>query len=120
MTRDLVHQTAVRFLDQFISRGAAPDIREVRDSLVCDEGTAQKLLGELPEDEPDERQAFDAFRRFLAYELEHRCNRDSSGPPNLALLVSWTEWDWADGQTTSDPAQWHDWLDAARTAAEAS
>jgi hypothetical protein len=35
-------------------------------------------------------------------------------------MVSWTGYSWGDGETTSDPAQWHDWLlsvDAARRAA---
>jgi hypothetical protein len=120
MTPDLVRRTAVVFLDQFIRRGAAPDIRDVRGRLADDEMTGQTLLDELPTGDPDERQAFDAFRRFLANELEAHPSQDISEGPNLTLLLSWTEWDWGDGQTTSDPAQWHDWLGAAKIAADAA
>lgn len=72
-----MYRAAVAFFDQFISRGAAPDVRQLRDELVGDERTKQALLDQLPSQEVDERQAFDAFRRFLAAELERRGLRAS-------------------------------------------
>ena len=56
----------------------------------------------------DEKQAFEAMRGFLTAFWE-RENRRSDVIRNI---LSWTEFE-PDGGT-SDPAQWHDWLDAVR------
>jgi hypothetical protein len=117
---ELVHSSAVVFLDQFIARGAARDLRQLRSRLASDEGAKKGLLDQLPSRGVDEREAFDALRRFLAVELNERGDQELSGGPNLVLLLSWTEWDWGDGRTTADPAQWHDWLAAAESARRAA
>ncbi len=116
----LVHRAAVSFLDQFISRGAAQDVRQLRDQLASDGRTKKALLDQLPSQEVDDREAFDAFRRFLAAELERSGSHGIGGGPDLAEMVSWTEYDWGDGDTTSDPAQWHDWLGSVETARRAA
>jgi len=38
----LVHRAAVSFLDQFISRGAGQDVRQLRDQLVSDGRTKRR------------------------------------------------------------------------------
>ena len=111
MTPDEVNDAVLAFLDQFITRGAAPDILSLRERLVSDPEARQLLDEKLPTHDLSEREAFDAMRAFFAEEWE-RGERTSypSGPPDLVLLESWTSWE-PDGGT-SDPAQWHDWLDA--------
>lgn len=107
MEPDLFSRSTVAFFDQFISRGATQDVRDLRDKLVSDQGTKKALLEQLPAHGADERAAFEAFRRFLAAEAGQQ------GPgtgPDLAVMVAWMEYDWGDGETTSDPAQWHDWV----------
>jgi hypothetical protein len=111
---ELVYCSAVEFLGQFIARGAAEDLHQLRARLVNDERTKKLLLEQLPARDIDERDAFDAFRRFLSVELEQREHQNWAGSPDLVLLLSWTDWG-ADG-LTSDPAQWHDWLAAVATA----
>jgi hypothetical protein len=116
---ELVYVSALAFLDQFISRGAADDLHQLRAKLANDEHTKKLLLDQLPAHDVDEREAFDALRQFLAIELEQRERREWAGGPDLVLLLSWTEWNWDDGRTTSDPAQWHDWVGAIDTARRA-
>jgi hypothetical protein len=111
---ELVCGSAIKFLDQFIARGAAEDLHQLRARLVSDERTKKLLLEQLPARDVDERDAFDAFRRFLSVELEQREHQNWAGTPDLVLLLSWTDWA-ADG-LTSDPAQWHDWLGAVAAA----
>jgi len=113
MSPDLVNRAALAFLDQFIGRGAAPDVRDVRRKLRTDADAQQLLVDQLPRGEVDERGAFDAFRRFLAIELEERGTQEFEGPPDLGLLLAWTTFD---DHTTSDPAQWPDWLAAVSAA----
>jgi hypothetical protein len=109
MEADPVYRAAVAFFDQFISRGAASDVRQLRDRLVADEHTKQELLDQLSGD-ADEREAFTAFRRFVTEEATRQGPRGTGDGPDLAELASWTDYSWGDGETTSDPAQWHDWL----------
>lgn len=115
MTPDEVYDAVLAFLDQFITRGAAPDILNLRERLVSDP-EARQLLGEqVPSRDVSEGEAFDAMRAFFAAEWE-RGERTSYAPgaPDLVLLESWTSWE-SDGGT-SDPAQWHDWLAAVERA----
>jgi hypothetical protein len=116
MTPDLACRAAVAFLDQFIGRGAAPDIHEVRRKLAVEPSAQQAFIEQLPDQDPDERQAFDAFRRFLERELRERGEQDFEGAPDLVELLSWTDWNWDDGSATADPAQWDDWLRAVSAA----
>jgi len=109
MERDHFYRAALAFFDQFISRGAALDVRQLRDRLAADEHTKQELLDQLPGD-ADERDAFNAFRQFLAEELRRQGVAGVGDGPDLFELVSWTDYSWGDGETTGDPAQWHDWL----------
>jgi len=111
VTSDDVHDAVLAFLDQFITRGAAPDIVNVRERLANDPEARQLLDEQLPTHDVSEREAFDAMRAFFAAEWK-RGERISyaPGPPDLVLLESWTSWE-PDGGT-SDPAQWHDWLTA--------
>jgi hypothetical protein len=115
---DLLLKSALAFLDQFIGRGAAVDVHDVRRRLSTDEATRRLLLDQLHSPRPDEREGFDAFRRFLEIEIEQRGDEIHASPPGVRLLLSWTEFDPEDGQT-SDPAQWPDWLEAVATAREA-
>lgn len=103
------------FLDQFISRGAADDLRDLRERLATRSEVQQRLDRQLGGDEVSEREAFDAMRRFLQEEPNERATR-TSGEPDVFDLLSWTEWE-PDGGT-SDPAQWHDWVAAVSSTAE--
>jgi hypothetical protein len=115
ITLDEVHAAVVAFLDQFIERGARPDILDLRQRLASDAHARQLLDAQMPNTSPTEREAFDGMRSFFAVEAEGA--EFTAGPPNLVVLVSWTGWDdWADEKTTNDPAQWHDWLAAVRDA----
>lgn len=118
MTLDEVHASVVAFLDQLIDRSAGPDVLDLRQRLVSDAQARQLLDAEMPNKAPTEREAFDAMRGLFAAEAERSGTTDyTTGPPNLIVLLSWTGWeDWADGETTNDPAQWHDWLGAVRDA----
>jgi hypothetical protein len=114
VTLDEVHASVVAFLDQFIERSAGRDVLELRQRLVSDAQARQLLNAQMPNQAPTEREAFDGMRSLFATEAERSGNTDyTTGPPNLIVLLSWTGWeDWADGKTTNDPAQWHDWLGA--------
>ena len=111
MTSDEIYAAVLAFLDQFIRRGAAPDILSLRERLASDPEARQLLDEQLPTHDVSERQAFDAMRAFFAAEWERGQRTEyAPGPPDLVLLGSWLSWE-PDGGT-SDPAQWHDWLDA--------
>jgi hypothetical protein len=103
MTPDLARRAAVAFLDQFIGRGAAPDVHEVRRKLAVEPRAQQAFIEQLPNQAPDERQAFDAFRRFSDRELRQRGEQDFEGAPHLGELLSWTDWNWRDGSATARP-----------------
>ena len=110
---DQVHSAVVAFLHQFIERRAAQDIVDLRQRLIGSADTRKLLDAAMPNDQPTEREAFDGVRQFLAVEADRVGPRwaESIGP-DLAVLRSWTSWeDWG-GEATSNPAQWHDWLDA--------
>lgn len=111
----LFHRSAVAFFDQFISRGAEEDVRDLRDKLVNDESTRNALLSQLPANGSDERAAFEAFRRFLEAQAGARRQGPTVGP-DLAEMVGWMQYGWGDGETTADPAQWHDWLASCEVA----
>jgi hypothetical protein len=112
-----VHAAVLAFLDQFIGRGAAADIRALRDGLAHDAETRDRLDARLPSASPSEREAFDAMSAFFAGEVgrfEH-LPYVSGGPPTLEELIDWMSWetyptDPARDEDTSDPAQWYDWL----------
>jgi hypothetical protein len=129
VSRKEFYEAVLAFLDQFIGRGVAPDIHELRTRLAVDESARKLLDGQLPNGDPSEREAFDAMRAFLEIELE-RHPHPYEGLPDLVDLVSWTEWasanekghfdDAGSLQMTSDPAQWHDWLKSVEEARTAS
>ena len=123
MSREEIQQAVIAFLDQFISRGAASDIRDLGDRLHTDTPTRERLQQQLATDNLSEREAFDAMRAFFAVEYERQISPPRGGGPDLVDLLSWTRWEAAnedghfaeDGtlQMTGDPAQWHDWLRVA-------
>jgi hypothetical protein len=123
MSREEVQQAVIAFLDQFISRGAASDILDLRDRLRTDPPTRERLQQQIAADNLSEREAFDAMRAFLVVEYERQTSSTGNGQPDLVDLISWTRWEAAnkdghfaeDGtlQMTGDPAQWHDWLRVA-------
>jgi hypothetical protein len=117
LTHDEVQTAVLAFLDQFIGRGAAEDVRDLRARLVADDTERARLIAELPDGDVAEREAYDAMRRFLAVGYQHEPHVAAPDGPDLAELLSWTGWDrWGDGKTTNDPAQWHDWIGAVRIA----
>lgn len=113
MTLDQVHSAVVAFLNQFIERGAAQDVIDLRQRLARSADARRLLDAAMPNDQPTEREAFDGMRQFLAVEADRVGPHWADGTgPDLAMLHSWTSWeDWS-GEATSDPAQWHDWLNA--------
>jgi hypothetical protein len=128
MTRKDFYGAVLVFLDQFIGRGAAPDIKELRARLTVEEDARKELKDYLPSDDVSEREAFDAMRAFLQAEHERHPQPQHEGVPDLVDLLSWTRWESANEkghfddagslQMTGDPAQWHDWVksvEAART-----
>jgi hypothetical protein len=119
VTQDELQVAVLAFLDQFIGRGAADDVRDLRTRLVTDPATQARLADELPSSDASEREAYDAMRRFFAAEYERGQNTRAGGTgPGLIQVLSWTGWgDWADNKTTNDPAQWHDWIGSVRRAA---
>jgi hypothetical protein len=111
------YEAVLAFLDQFIARGAAPDVRGLRQRLGSDPEARRLLEDHLPTQQPSEREAFDAMTAFFAAEWERGGRVDrAAGRPNLIELISWTSWDLSGDpadpvtQATADPAQWHDWL----------
>ena len=108
MTRAETHATVVVFLDQFVGRGASPELRELPRRLTTEPDLQSQLDAHL-QDEMTEREAFDGMRAFLA-EWSLHAPRRQEGETDVFDLLSWTEWE-PDGGT-SDPAQWHDWLAA--------
>jgi hypothetical protein len=114
VTRDDVQTAVLGFLDQFIGRGAAPDVLALRDRLGSDPEARQLLDTLIPNDQPTEREAFDAMKALFAAEWERTGRKEYASPPGLLLLISWTE-PWGDSTeearlATRDPAQWDDWL----------
>ena len=108
--------SVLAFLDQFITRGAAPDILDLRERVTNDPATEQRLQAQLPNPNPTEREAFDAMTAFFKGEWEAGGERSffESGQPDLIDLMAWTAWEPGAGKVdkTEDPAQWHDWLAA--------
>lgn len=113
MTRDEANAAGVAFLDQFIERGAAPDVLAARDHLASgenigafDKGEKFAVIG-----------AYSSLREFLRTKhgkLNAVTNHSTYDQPDLVDLLSWTSWEVAgDGAIeTTDPAQWSDWLAA--------
>jgi hypothetical protein len=119
VSRDEVCEAVLAFLDQFIARGAAPDVTQVREQLAAHPEARRLLDAQLSTDEPSEREAFDAMTAFLAVERERIDRKEAVGPDaaDLVDLISWTRWESVDledlsKQQTGDPAQWDDWLTA--------
>jgi hypothetical protein len=117
VTRDEVHNAVLAFLDQFIERGAAPDVLALRDRVAGDDlETRQSLDTFLPDAPSSAREGFDAMRALFSAEWERAGRKEYVSPPGLMLLISWTEPCGSSTEesplATSDPAQWHDWLAA--------
>ena len=115
------------FLDQFIQRGAAEEIRELRARLATDHQLGELLNAQLPSGKPTAREGFDGMRAFLEIELARPTRlRTGKEGADLADLVSWTAWQPANEkghfdtggrlEMTSDPAQWHDWISSVQKA----
>ena len=117
MTADDVYASVLRFLDQFIERGAAPDVVDLRARLASDQEVRQLLDDQLPSSNVSEREGFDAMTAFLDAMGERGAYwpRKPGGSPDLAELVDWNTW-WQSPTSsepeTLDPAQWHDWLES--------
>jgi hypothetical protein len=109
VTRAEAQTTVIAFLDQFVGRGASPELRDLARRLTTEPDLQSQLDAHL-QDDMTEREAFDAMRAFLA-EWSSHAPRRQEGETDVFDLLSWTEWD-PDGGT-SDPAQWHDWITAA-------
>lgn len=109
MTRSEAQTTVIAFLDQFVGRGASPELRELPRRLRTEPDLQSQLDAHLLDD-MTEREGFDAMRAFLA-EWSSHARTGRGGETDVFDLLSWTEWE-PDGQTR-DPAQWHDWLAAA-------
>lgn len=119
VTLDQVHAAVIAFLDQFIERRAAQDVVDLRQRLANDADARKLLDAAMPNDEPTEREAFDGMRDLLATQADRGGRHWAEGTgPDLAMLHSWTSWEDWDGKSTSDPAQWHDWLDAVKSATQ--
>lgn len=111
MTRDQVREAVVTFLNQFVGRGASPELRDLPRRLATNP-ELQAQLDRYLGDDMRERDAFDAMREFLGEWSSHVVAAD--GEVDVFDLLTWTEWE-PDGGT-SDPAQWHDWLGAVAAA----
>jgi hypothetical protein len=109
VSRSEAQTTVIAFLDQFVGRGASPELRELPRRLTT-EPDLQSQLDAHFQDDMTEREAFDAMRAFLA-EWSSQAPRGHDRETDVFDLLSWTEWE-PDGGT-SDPAQWHDWLAVA-------
>jgi hypothetical protein len=70
VTRDEVQSTVLGFLDQFIERGAAPDVLALRDRLAGDPEARQLLDTFIPNDQSTACEAFDAMKALFAAEWE--------------------------------------------------
>ena len=112
MTADEVYASVLRFLDQFISRGADPDVIELRARLVSDEEVRGLLDAQLPSSNVSVREGFDAMRTFFEAVWEASGEPRPEGSPALNDLIFWMSWEPPPGSEprTEDPAQWHDWL----------
>jgi hypothetical protein len=105
-------EAVLSFLDQFIERGAALDVRDLRINLADDPETSERLRAQLNVQQPTPREGFIAMAAFFEGELERRRVPSSVSNADLVDLVSWTSWSMSgDGDiVTLDPAQWDDWL----------
>lgn len=107
------------FLDQFVARGAAQDILDLRDRLANDPDARERRAARSPSGLASEREAFDLMVAFFEdeYETLNHAERPG-GRPSLEELIGWMEWhpDASDPERdfTSDPAQWFDWPVLAR------
>jgi BMFP domain-containing protein YqiC len=73
VSRNEFQAAVLAFLDQFIGRGAAQDIRELRTRLAVDEKVRKLLDDQLPKDDPSQREAFDAMRKNSVLVLRGHC-----------------------------------------------
>lgn len=125
MTRDEVYRGVLAFLDQFIGRGAAADIHDLRSQLADDPQVRRLLDQQLSNDHPTDREAYDAMTGFFCAEAERRGQQSGyEGQPDLWELTRWMSWGWPDAEgnlrDTEDPAQWHDWLASVNLARQTS
>ena len=111
MTADEVYASVLRS-DQFIERGAEPDVIDERARLASDEDSRRSLDAQLPTSNVSEREGFDAMRAFFEVMWERSGQPSPEGAPCLIDLIVWTSWNptAVSEPRTSDPAQWHDWL----------
>ena len=68
MSRDEFYRAVLIFLDQFISRGAASDVHDLRSRLESDPEARQSLESHLTSSDPPEREAFDAMTAVDSYQ----------------------------------------------------
>ena len=87
MTADEVYASVLRFLDQFISRGADPDVIELRARLVSDEEVRGLLDAQLPSSNVSVREGFDAMRTFFEAVWEASGEPRPEGSPALNDLI---------------------------------
>jgi hypothetical protein len=93
VSSDDFYVAVLAFLDQFIERGAASDVLELRYRLEHDPEARQRLEDQLPSKQPTERKAFDAMTAFFDAEYERGDYHEPSVAPNLfSLLIDWTSW----------------------------
>jgi hypothetical protein len=110
-----VQESVLAFLDQFIARGAADDLRNLRERLATQPEVQRRLSRQVTGDRVSEREAFDAMRRFLQ-DMAGEASPGKGGA-DLIDLLSWTEWESDDG--TRDPARWDDWQSAVSSVTRA-
>jgi hypothetical protein len=99
----------VAFLDQFIERGAEPDVIALRDWLR-DSPASTALSGRPLSAEATPGEVYEAMRELFV--LFSKPSPHACPHPDLEELHRWTRVE-ADG-STSDPAQLEDWSEVVR------
>jgi hypothetical protein len=85
MSPELVLQSVLAFLDDFISRGADEDLHDLRHRLSTDEETRRALVDQLPSGQPDD------VKRSLRSSASWRASETSAGIRCAAAPpASWT------------------------------
>jgi hypothetical protein len=113
VTLDEIHASVVAFLDQYVARGAAQEVFDLRERLISDRETGALLDAQMPRSKPSEREAFDGMRALFQLERDRRQDDSAhTGGPGLTDLLADTQWGWVRNERheTLDPAQWYDWL----------
>jgi hypothetical protein len=109
VTRTEACCAVLAFLNQFISRGAEPDVIALRDHLR--DRRSQDLLAEwLPAENACGSEVYEAMRRLFWKEASEANSTHST--PDLWELYSWTRI--REDGLSADPAQWSDWIAVLR------